>query len=191
MIAIRVNNLFYLQDESPQACIANDDRKSQTRIWHERLRHSHPNAIKSMWKNQTVIGMKLEGSVSAIDCKICAVGKITNTPFPTGGPRTSGALDIIHTDVCGPMRTESVGGAQYFVTFIDDHTRWCEIYFMRNKSEVPQKFVEFTNFAERQTGQKIKAVQSDNGKEYCNSTLDTLFKERGIRHRLTVPHTPE
>lgn len=76
------------------------------------------------------------------------------------------------------------------MTFID-YSRWCEVYFIRNKSEVAQKFKEFIKFAEKQTGRKIKAVQSDNGKEYCNSTLDALFKEHGIRRRLTVPHTPE
>ncbi|CAL1672144.1 unnamed protein product [Lasius platythorax] len=89
------------------------------------------------------------------------------------------------------MRTESEGGARYFITFIDDYTRWCKVYFMRSKSEVTQKFTEFMNFAEKQTGRKIKAIHSDNGKEYCNSALDALFKEREIRRRLTVPHTPE
>lgn len=62
---------------------------------------------------------------------------------------------------------------------------------MQNKSEVPQKFREFMSYAERHTRRKIRAVQSDNSKECCNSVLDTLFKEHGIRRRLTTPHMPE
>ncbi|XP_077277091.1 uncharacterized protein LOC143905509 isoform X1 [Temnothorax americanus] len=192
MIAKRVNNLFYLQESfTTEACVAVKDERSQIMTWHERLGHLNANDVNLMWKSQAVNGIKLNAGSSMTDCKICAAGKLSSSPFPVRGQRASGALDIIHTDVCGPMRTESQGGARYFVTFIDDHTRWCEVYFMRNKGEVAEKFKEFKKLAENQTGRKIKAVQSDNGKEYCNSTLDKLFKEHGIRRRLTVAHTPE
>ena len=60
------------------------------------------------------------------------------------------------------MRCSSLGGARYFVVFIDDHSRWCAVYFMKNKSEVIHKFIEFKCMAENQTGRKIKALQSDN-----------------------------
>lgn len=143
-----------------------------------------------MYNTEAVVGMELGANLTPIDCKICAAGKLVKTPLPKRGPRTSGALDIVHTDVCGPMRTESEGGARYFVTFIEDYTHWCEVYFMRSKGEVTQKFKEFMKLAKRQTGRKIKAIQSDNSKEYCNAAMDALLKEHGIRRRLTVPHTP-
>lgn len=191
MIAKRVNNLFYLQKESPQAYITSRYEQSRTRTWHERLGHLNARDVNLMWKTQAVNGIKLDANPTPIDCEICAAGKLSSAPFPTGSRRTSGALDIVHTNVCGPMRTESHGRTRYFVTFIDDYTRWCEIYFMRNKGEVAEKFKEFMKLAEKQAGRKIKAVQSNNGKEYCNSTLDSLFREHGIRRRLTTPHTPE
>lgn len=62
---------------------------------------------------------------------------------------------------------------------------------MRNKSEVTNKFMEYMKFAEKQTGRAIKVIQSDNDKEYYNTTMDSILKESGIRHRLTTPHTPE
>jgi len=135
--------------------------------------------------------MKLDSQSIPINCKMCSTGKLSSSPFPIKSQRLSGTLDLIHTDVCGPMRTRLEGGVRYFVTFIDDHTRWCEVYFMREKNEVADKFQEFMKMAKNQTGRRIKTVQSDNGKEYCNSTMDNLFKKRGIRCRLTVAYTPQ
>jgi len=190
MIAKRVNNLFYLSEESsPEACTASKDEQIKT--WHERLGHLNAKDITSMWKTHVANGIKLDAKPTSINCGTCAAGKLSSSLFSTRNKRASGLLDIIHTDVCGPMRTKSEGGARYFVTFIDDYNRWCEVYFMKNKNEVAEKFQEFMKMAENQTGRRIKAVQSDNGKEYCNSDLDNLFKERGIRRRLTVTHTPE
>jgi len=192
MIAKRTKDLFYLYEDSAlQAHVVSQDEDSQIRKWYERLGHLNIRDVTSMWKNQTVIGMKLDSRSIPINCKVCSTGKLSSSPFPIKSQRVSGTLDLIHTDVCGPMRTRSEGGARYFVTFIDDHTRWCEVYFMREKNEIANKFQEFMKMAENQTGRRIKAVQSDNGKEYCNSTMDNLFKERGIRPRLTVAHTPQ
>ena len=65
-------------------------------------------------------------------------------PFPTAGEiRSTRKLQLVHSDVCGPMQTQSIGRAKYFVTFIDDYTRCCAVYFMEHKSEVLQKLKEF------------------------------------------------
>ena len=52
-------------------------------------------------------------------------------------------LQCVHSDVCGPMPTESIGRRRYFVTFVDEHSRYCRVYFLRNKSEVFKKLKEF------------------------------------------------
>lgn len=89
------------------------------------------------------------------------------------------------------MRTSSKGGARYFMTLIDDYSRWCQVYFLKSKSEAPSKFLEYKNLVENQTSHKIKAFHSDNGKEFCNSTMNRILKNSGIQRRLTIPHTPE
>lgn len=88
------------------------------------------------------------------------------------------------------MRIEFKGKYKYFVTFTDDHSRWCEVRFLRNKSDVLEAFVEYKNYVEKQTGKTIKNLQSDNGKEYCNAKFDKLLT-KGIKRRLTAPHTPQ
>ena len=60
-----------------------------------------------------------------------------------GEIRSTRKLERIHSDVCGPMPTESFGEKKYFVTFIDDFSRCCKVYFMRHKSEVLDKFKEY------------------------------------------------
>jgi len=88
------------------------------------------------------------------------------------------------------MRTTSIGRARYFITFIDDYSRWCETYFLKDKSEVAEKFEDYKNL-ETRTGRRIKAVQSDNGREFCNAKMDAIFKRAKIRRRLTTTYTPQ
>jgi transposase InsO family protein len=145
-----------------------------------------------MMKENLVTGAKLKGAVSTNNpCKICIAGKFATAPFPRRPNRSSNLLDIVHTDVCGPMRIESKGGARYFVTFTDDYSRWTQTYLIRKKSEVASKFREYKNFVETQLERKIKAVQSDNGKEYCNKEMDKFFRDFGIQRRLTTVYSPQ
>jgi len=85
-----------------------------------------------------------------------------------GEIRSTRILQLIHSDVCGPMHTESVGGCRYFVTFIDDYSRCCRVYFMRNKSDTFDKFKEFEARATNSCGKKIGILRTDNGGEYLS-----------------------
>ena len=100
-------------------------------------------------------------------------------------------LRLVHSDVCGPMQTQSIGGAKYFVTFIDDYTRCCAVYFMKHKSEVLDKFKEFEVTTSNDAGRAIGTLRTDNGGEYLSSAFQNYLKEKGIRHELTVPHSPQ
>lgn len=88
------------------------------------------------------------------------------------------------------MRTASHSGAKYFVTYID-RSRWCEIIFVKNKSNVLSAFKKYKAAAKTLTRRKIKALQSDNGKEYCNKEFDQFLGQNGIARRLSTPHTPQ
>ena len=75
-------------------------------------------------------------------CEPCLMGKMTKTPFSGTIERTSDLLEIIHTDVCGPMSVDARGGYRYFLTFTDDLSRYAYIYLMKHKSETFEKFKE-------------------------------------------------
>ena len=73
------------------------------------------------------------------------VKKMTKSPFNKQSERASDLLGLIHTDVCGPLRTSARGGYSYFITFTDDFSRYGYVYLMRHKSETFEKFKEFKN----------------------------------------------
>ena len=98
--------------------------------------------------------------------------------------RKSRLLEIIHADVCGPMRVESKRRKRYFVTFIDDFSKWCEVYFLHTKDEVLDVFKKYKAFAEKHTGKEILFLQSDNGREFVSKEFDDFLSQHGIRRRL-------
>ena len=98
-------------------------------------------------------------------CKGCAKGKNTKKTFPSSERKEKGILEIIHSDVCGPMSSSSLSGYVYYVSFIDDFSRMTWIYFMKNKDKVFNKFKEFKALIENHTEKKIKKFRSDNGRE--------------------------
>ena len=79
-------------------------------------------------------------------------------------------LDLIHSDLCGPM-PKSLGGSQYFMTFIDDHSRKTWAYTLKSKDQVLNVFKEFHTLVERQTGKKLKCIRT----ETVESILDHLM----------------
>ena len=82
-----------------------------------------------------------------------------------------------------------ISGALYFVTFIDDCSRKVWAYPLKMKDQVVDVFKEFHVREERETGQKMKCIRSDNGGEYMGS-LEIYCKQQGIRHEVIVAGTP-
>jgi hypothetical protein len=121
----------------------------------------------------------------------CALGKNIKKPFPSSENRSKGILDLIHSDVCGPMPVKSLGGSLYYVTFIDDFSRKTWLYMLKTKDEVFSKFQEFKAEVENLTDKKIKTIRYDNGGEYTSKELVAFCKEAGIRRELIVPHNPQ
>lgn len=100
-------------------------------------------------------------------------------------------LELVHTDICGPMQTRSLGGAYYFLLFVDDCTRFSWVYFLSKKSPAFQYFKEFKVMIENQTAKKIKILRSDQGGEYRLNEFMNFCKQHGIIQQFTVPHTPQ
>ena len=119
------------------------------------------------------------------------MGKFAKSPFPSSDSRATGILDLIHSDVSGRMSHVSLSGYEYYVLFIDDHSRRTWIYFLKTKSEVFKRFQEFRALVETQTGRKIKSLRSDNGGEYTLGEFVDYCAEAGIRREFTVPYNPQ
>src|ERR1700722_9810139 len=124
-------------------------------------------------------------------CKGCALGKNIKKPFPSSSNRSKEILDLIHSDVCGPMPVKSLGGSLYYVIFIDDYSRKTWLYLLKTKGEVFNNFQEFKAEIENLTNKKIKKLRTDNGGEYTSKEFVAFCKSTGIRRELIVPHNPQ
>ncbi|KAG8475459.1 hypothetical protein CXB51_032225 [Gossypium anomalum] len=162
-----------------------------TKLWHQRLGHTNFKSMAQMVSKEMV--ENFTKTVQSEDvCEVCQMGKQARLQFPTNTTwRASSKLELVHTDVCGSMRTESLSGNRYFILFIDDCTRYCWIYFLKHKSEVAQVFIKFKAAVETETGCKIKTIRSDNGTEYTSAQFQSLCKDAGIKHQLTNVYTPQ
>ncbi|GJR97663.1 retrotransposon protein, putative, ty1-copia subclass [Tanacetum coccineum] len=116
---------------------------------------------------------------------------MTRKPFPHRTERVTDLLGIIHTDICGPLRHVSRQGSSYFITFMDDYSRYGYVYLPKHKHEVFETFKVFKNEVENQLGQTIKAIQSDRGGEYISQEFKDYLKACGIVQQLTPPYTPQ
>ncbi|GKB40047.1 retrotransposon protein, putative, ty1-copia subclass [Tanacetum coccineum] len=124
-------------------------------------------------------------------CKSCISGKMARKPFSHQVERAKDLLGLIHTDVCGPFRTMSREGANYFITFTDDFSHYGFVYLMKHKHEVFETFKFFQNEVENQLGKKIKAIRSDRRGEYLSHEFVNHMKSYGIVSQLTPPYTPQ
>ena len=125
--------------------------------------------LRLLRDQKLVTGLDFQSTKESDFCEGCAQGKQKRAPFPKEqATRASEILGIIHSDVCGPMQANSLGGNKYFVTFIDDKSRFTAVYFMKTKDQVLDKFKEYEAMVTNITGKKIKILRSDNGGEYTS-----------------------
>lgn len=184
------SNLIDVKPQVAKFCadaVVNNVTVSQE-LWHRRLGHLNHRSMRRLEKNKVISFVQKEFQ----PCIACIGAKITKTPFPKQSlTKTTQLLELVHTDVCGPMPIQSHSGAKYLLTIIDDFSRMSFVYFLRQKSEAAGKLMEFKAMAEKQTGCHLKSVRSDNGGEFVNKKLQEYFKENGIRQELTVPYCPQ
>ena len=137
-------------------------------------------------------GFNYDASKEIEFCESCADGKHHRQKFPKGvGKRSTEILGLVHSDVCGQMGAKSLSGCEYFLTFIDDKSRYTWIYVLKRKSEVFNKFIEWKTMVERFSGQNLKAFRTGNGGEYTSKEYEDYLKKEGIRNEFSIPKTPE
>ncbi|WVZ49109.1 hypothetical protein U9M48_000490 [Paspalum notatum var. saurae] len=152
--------------------------------WHRRLGHpAAPVVLRILQDNNIAVNTEISPSLI---CHACQLGKSHQLPFSSSSHVTTAPLELVHTDVWGPA-LPSVNNSKYYVSFIDDFSRYVWIYFLKCKSDVEPIFLQFQKHAENMLNTKIRAVQSDWGGEYQH--LHRYFQTSGINHRISCPHT--
>jgi len=158
--------------------------------WHCRLGHISFDNVKHLAENHPEIA--IHGSHSNSTCDSWVATKQTRIPNHLPSTRiTTFPLELIHTDLAGPMNIPSLGGARYLLLFIDDHTRYTTVFTIHQKSETFSKFKEYKALVENYHNTKIKALRSDNGGEYTSDSFCTYLRNSAISHEKTAPYSRE
>jgi transposase InsO family protein len=154
------------------------------------LGHIDPKAIKLL--EHQLDDFRIKSCDMKQVCESCIAAKMTRKPLPQQSEsRSEKVLELIHTDVCGPMKTSTPRGNRYFMTLIDDYSKYSELYLLKNKSEVTAKVKEYVKLVQTKFNRTPKIIRSDNDGEYVNEELKSFFRNEGIISRTTVPYTPQ
>ncbi|KAJ4719034.1 Retrovirus-related Pol polyprotein from transposon TNT 1-94 [Melia azedarach] len=149
-------------------------------LWHKRFGHANFKSLKLLQEKCLVDDMFAVNICNEV-CESCQMGKLHRFPFPSQAKwRATEKLELVHSDVCGPMQTPSLNQNRYFILFVDDLTRMTWVYFMNNKSQAFSCFKKFKSLAETQSGVKQNGVC-----ERKNRTL--LEMARSMMHEKNLP----
>jgi hypothetical protein len=165
------------------------DSISLSELWHRRLSHLHYRVLPTLGKIVTSL-RNIHFENNGI-CRGCALGKNSKGSFPNSDSRSKGILDLVHTDLCGPMTVASLSGYLYYVIFIDDHSQKTWIYFLKTKDGFLAIFQEYRARVKNLTRKKIKVLRSDNGGEYISQDFNDFCIEVGIKREYIVPYNPQ
>ena len=154
-------------------------------LLHARLGHVNYKSLQKMINMEIL--PKFECNKSK--CQVCVESKFAKHPYNLV-ERNSEPLDLIHTDICDMKLIPSHGGKKYFITFIDDCTRYCYVYLLNSKDEAIDAFKQYKIEVENQLNKKIKMIRSDRGGEY-EFPFQEICLENGIIHQMTASYTPQ
>eukprot|EP00253_Pinus_taeda_P023024 PITA_23024 len=173
----------------PSVFVALNDEVSK--LWHERFGHLNYRSLQHLCKENMVTGLPMVSCRDGV-CSGCVLGKHHRDSFEKRASwHASAPLQLVHSDLCGPLPVASFSGCKYFLTFIDDFSRRTWVYFLKLKSEVFNTFLAFKAFVEKQSGHQILKLRTDNGGEYVKKTFINFCTENGIQMQHTVPYTPQ
>ena len=160
-------------------------------LWHRRLGHLNHDDIRKMLRQNLVTGLTLDSSAKPDPiCEPCLAGKMHANPFPSSDSRTEELLELIHSDLHHVGAT-SHSGYKYWITFIDDFSRFKAVVPLKLKSDAFDAFKKFKAFAENQTGRKIKKFRCDKGGEYMSNEFIGYLDSCGIAKQYTCRNRPQ
>ncbi|XP_056695777.1 uncharacterized protein [Spinacia oleracea] len=161
-------------------------------LWHKRFGHASFSLMNKLNSKNLVTGLPNTKFAKVSVCDACIKGKQVRTSFKSKGMiSTTRPLELIHMDLCGPMRTQSRSGKRYVLVIVDDFSRYTWVIFLASKEETFEEFVAFASRVQRQSNHKLVHIRSDHGTEFQNKKFDDLCKESGISHNFSAPRNPQ
>nr|GEV83138.1 hypothetical protein [Tanacetum cinerariifolium] len=125
-------------------------------------------------------------------CSSCELSKAKRSSFKSKTvPSSKGRLNLLHMDLCGPMRVACINGKKYVLVIVDDYSKYTWTLFLRSKDETPEVLKDFLTMIQRNFQASVITVHTYRGEKFLNKILNAFFKEEGIEHQTSTAQTPE
>ncbi|WZZ35048.1 hypothetical protein YC2023_018449 [Brassica napus] len=180
------HQLYHLQTteaSSPvgSVCLSSTTDRCDNLTWHARLGHPHAKAIELILPSM---------AFNHLECEACILGKHCRTVFPTSETRYENCFDLVHSDVwTAPCMSRD--SHKYFVTFIDEKSKYTWITMIPSKGRVLEAFMNFQAYVTNQYNATVKILRSDNGGEYTSNAFKSHLAKHGIVQQTSCPYTPQ
>ena len=185
-----VDNCYCITPKSTIVC--NSAKLDKTELWHQRLGHMNSIDLSKLAKKDLVRGLPSLRKTSTHVCGTCQKGKQIRSPHKKSQySASSRILELIHMDLMGPMRTESIGGKKYILVMVDDFSRFSLVRFLREKSDTSDLIINAIKLIQNQKDLQVARIRSDNGTEFSNNDLIEFCNQLGIKHEFSAPYTPQ
>ncbi|MCH81218.1 retrovirus-related pol polyprotein from transposon tnt 1-94, partial [Trifolium medium] len=166
-------------------------KKDDEYLWHCRYGHLSFKGLHALAKRDMVKGLPIMKDNQEL-CSDCVVSKQHRDSIPKSTSWIASAkLELIHSDICGPINPSSNGGCRYFITFTDDFSRKTWSSPLKEKSSAFEIFKRFKALVEKESNNQIKCFRTDRGGEFTLSNFNDFCTEHGIKRQLTVAYTPQ
>ena len=186
--------LASMPHKNPMCLQVEDESEKEVHMWHCRFGHLNQNGLRMLADKRMVIGLPVLKPSKQI-CTTCLIGKQHREAMPKQSQwRASKKLQLVHSDICGPIKPASHSDKRYILSFIDDLTRRTWIYFLNEKSEAFTTFQHYKVSVEKETGAFITCLRTDRGGEFTSNEFSEFCKAQGIKRQLTATvenKTPE
>ena len=156
--------------------------------WHKHFGRASFSLMNKLNLRNLVLGLPGVKFPKDYVCDACVKGKQVRSSFKSKNMvTTSRPLELLHMDLCGPMRVQSIYGNRYFMVIVDDYSRFTWVIFLSSKDEAFDEFVTFAKRVQKSYGSQIIHLRSDHGTEFQNAKFDELCKENGMNHNFSAP----
>ncbi|KAI3790995.1 hypothetical protein L2E82_04493 [Cichorium intybus] len=192
----RAGNMYPLDMDliygKPDICLLSKAPADISWLWHRRLSHLNFGYINKLIGDDLVRGLPLLKLENETLCAACEKGKLSKSSHKSiTESSVSEPLELLHIDLCGPAKIQTIQGKKYVLVIVDGFTRFTWVFFLRLKSEAPEEMINFIKQIELKLKRPVRRIRSDNGLEFKNITLDSFLKNKGIEHNFSAPYTPQ
>ncbi|GJT08915.1 retrovirus-related pol polyprotein from transposon TNT 1-94 [Tanacetum coccineum] len=176
---------------SSPVCLMSTSTSTKSWLWHRRLSHLNFDTINDLTRLDLVDGLPKFKYGKDHLCSACERGKSKKTSHPPKlVPSDHYKLELLHMDLCGPMRVASINGKKYILVIVNDYSRYTWVYILHSKDKTPENIKKFIAQAQLNYKAKVCKIRTDNGTEFKNAILKAHYEKLGIMQQFSTARTP-